>query len=90
MAAPKKKPSPKPAPVGPDVIADGVRFTAPQAAASLQFINTAPEAELRAAGIAGRQVNIILDARPFSSIGAFASTHFIGEKTVEAARRAAP
>ncbi|MDG1481523.1 MAG: serine/threonine protein kinase [Myxococcota bacterium] len=87
VVVPKKKPVPPP--VGPDVTADGVRFTSSEASAAVRFINTAPEAELRSAGIAGRQVNIILGARPFSSIGAFASTHFIGEKTVEAVRRAA-
>ena len=40
-----------------------------------------------AAGVAPRQVTIILEQRPFADMVAFAATPFIGEKTVEAARR---
>ncbi len=87
QAAPARKKAP--APTGPDVTADGVRFTAAEAAAAVAFLNTASESQLRAAGIAGRQVTIILDSRPFASIQAFAETYYIGEKTVEAVRHAA-
>ena len=86
---PKPKATPPPPPSEPDVYADGVVFSAAEAAAAVQFINTADESALRSAGIASRQVNIILKERPFSGIQAFAETHFIGEKTVLAARHAA-
>lgn len=86
--AKKKAPAPAPAPSGSGVTADGVRFTTAEASAAVTFLNTASESSLRSAGMAGRQVNIVLGTRPFASIQAFASTHFIGEKTVESVRRA--
>jgi serine/threonine-protein kinase len=89
VEAPKVE-APKPPPPPPatgDVVADGVRFTAAQAAAATAFINTASYEQLLAAGVAPRQVAIILEQRPFADMIAFAATPFIGEKTVEAARR---
>ena len=80
--------SPSPAGAGP-VRVDDVTLSGAEAAASLRFVNSADEAALRAAGIAGRQVNIILEKRPFSDLPAFASTPFIGRKTVEAVAAAA-
>ena len=85
------------APAGPggkersasSVRVDDVLLTAAEADAALGFINTADEAALRAAGIAGRQVNIILEKRPFDDLAAFGATPFIGRKTVEAAVGAA-
>ena len=61
-----------------------ISLTVAEADAALGFINTADEAALRAAGIAGRQVNINLEKRPFD-FAAFGATPFIGRKTVEAA-----
>ena len=87
-SAPAQKPS-EPVAVGPSVTADGVVFSAAEAAATVRFLNQATEDDLRRAGIAGRQVNIIREQRPFASIEVFAATHYIGEKTVTAARRAA-
>ena len=85
------------APAGPggkersasSVRVDDVLLTVAEADAALGFINTADEAALRAAGIAGRQVNIILEKRPFDDLAAFGATPFIGRKTVEAAVGAA-
>lgn len=65
------------------VVADGVRFSAEQAAAALAFVNDADGEALRAAGIAPRQANILLDQRPFPDLATVAATPFIGEKTLE-------
>lgn len=67
-----------------NIVADGVYFTDAEAAAALRALNQASEDELRAVGISGRQINIILRGRPFSSIEAFAQTHYIGPVTVAA------
>ncbi|MEC8423263.1 MAG: hypothetical protein VX000_05770, partial [Myxococcota bacterium] len=75
---------PAAAPAATAVRVDGVATSAAEAARAVAFINQADEAALRAAGIAGRQVNIILDKRPFADLAAFGSTPFIGRKTVEA------
>lgn len=83
--AKKRAAAPAPAPASGPVIADDVYMTGAEAAGAVRFLNGADEPALRAAGIGGRQVNIILDKRPFSDIGAFAATPFIGKKTVEAA-----
>jgi eukaryotic-like serine/threonine-protein kinase len=66
------------------VVADGVYLSGAEAARALAWVNAADEAALRAAGVAGRQVNIILAQRPFADFGAVAATPFIGKKTVEA------
>ncbi|MDP2315248.1 MAG: PEGA domain-containing protein, partial [Pseudomonadota bacterium] len=71
------------------IVADGVRFTGPEAAAAGRFINTATHGELLGAGIAPRQVSIILERRPFSDVAALAETPFIGDKTLESIRGAA-
>ena len=72
------------APPAQSIRVDDVTLTAFEATAALAFINNADESALRAAGVAGRQVNIILDQRPFSDLPAFGATPFIGRKTVEA------
>ncbi|MCB9766097.1 MAG: serine/threonine protein kinase [Alphaproteobacteria bacterium] len=85
-------PNPAPAPAKTDAsgyasgaaVADGIRFEADHAGRALAFLNTATEDQLRAAGVYGRGVNIILDGRPWSSLEAFGSTSYIGEKTVKA------
>jgi serine/threonine-protein kinase len=83
---PQKAPAPPRADraSGRSVRVDDVTLSAAEAAAALRFVNTADEPALRAAGVAGRQVNIILDQRPFPDMPAFAATPFIGRKTVEA------
>lgn len=87
--APQPIPQPSaPAPVSEETVADGVYMTAQQAEQALTFVNSATEAQLRGAGVAGRQVNIILDKRPFESMDAFAATPYIGPKTVQAAKDA--
>ena len=82
---PAATPRPKPvtAPTGP-VTADGVTFTADHALRALSWLNGADKTALLGAGIAPRQVALIQDGRPFSSLEAFASTPQIGEKTVAA------
>ena len=88
-------PAPKPAPSKPRPmltraqVVDGVYFDAEQAVRALEFINTADEPALRAAGVYGRGVNIILSQRPFDSLKTFGTTPQIGEKTVQAVHRAA-
>jgi len=77
-----------PAPSQSPVRADGVSFSAAEAARAVVFLNNASKSELTAAGMAGRQANIVIDKRPWASVEAFASTPFIGEKTVEALKRA--
>jgi eukaryotic-like serine/threonine-protein kinase len=87
------KPPPKPAqPVTPpsSVIIDDVQLTGPQAAALLNWVNTADEETLRSAGIYTRGVNIIVEKRPFADIHAFADTPYIGRKTIESALAALP
>jgi eukaryotic-like serine/threonine-protein kinase len=71
-------------PSAASVRVDDVTLSGAEAAAALRFVNSADEPALRAAGVAGRQVNIILDKRPFSDLVAFGATPFIGRKTVEA------
>ena len=68
--------------------ADGVYFTEAEAAAALRLLNEGTEDELREVGIAGRQVNIILEKRPFASVEAFADTFYIGPMTVAAIKSA--
>lgn len=71
------------------VVADNVRFTGPEATAAARFINTATHSELLGAGIAPRQVAIILDKRPFGDVAMLAEVPFIGYKTIESVRAAA-
>jgi hypothetical protein len=71
------------------VVADDVRFTGAEAAASVRWVNTATRQELLDAGIAPHQVNILVEKRPFADVAAMAATPFIGEKTVEAVKSAA-
>ncbi len=97
---PAPKPSPKPATpkttaakaptaaAGAAGVYDGVVMDADQAARALKFLNTASEAELRAAGVYGRGVSVVLEHRPFASLQAAADTPYIGEKTLLAARGA--
>ncbi len=70
------------------VVADGVRFTGAEAAASARFVNGATHGELLGAGIAPRQVALILEKRPFADVAVLAETPFIGEKTMESVRAA--
>jgi hypothetical protein len=63
---------------------EGVRFEAAHATRALEFLNSAPEEEIRAAGVYGRGVSVILSNRPFESLQAFGDTPYIGEKTVRA------
>ncbi len=71
------------------LLADGIPFTAAQAAATVTWLNGATESQLYGAGIAPRQVHLIQDGRPWKDIQSFAATLNIGEKTVAAARDAA-
>ena len=98
-AAAPSRPAPAPAPAasrpaaapvasGSAVTVDGVAFDAGHAKRALVWLNSAPEAQVRAAGIAGRQVNIILNGRPFASVAAFGSTPYIGPKTVQSVANA--
>lgn len=65
-------------------------YVAPEdATRALKWVNSADEAALRASGIYGRGVILILEKRPFASIEAFAATPYIGKKSVEAAIKAA-
>jgi DNA uptake protein ComE-like DNA-binding protein len=77
------------APALAGIVADNVRFTGPEAAAAAHFVNTATHSELLGAGIAPRQVGIILDKRPFGDVAALAEVPFIGDKTIESIRAAA-
>lgn len=70
-------------PAAVQVVADGVRFDATQSAAALSWLNSADADTLRASGIAARQVNIIVDGRPFPDLATFAATPWIGPKTLE-------
>ncbi len=64
-------------------------YVAPEnATRALKWVNSADEAALRASGIYGRGVNLILEKRPFASLEAFAATPYIGKKSVEAAIKA--
>jgi serine/threonine protein kinase len=84
--APKPRPKATPAPASaPSQAYDGVLMSPAEAAAALSWINGASEAELRAGGMYGRAVNIVLDKRPFASMQAFAATPYVGEKTVRVA-----
>ena len=47
-----------------------------------------PDQALRAAGVAPRQANILLDRRPFADLGGVAATPFIGRKTMESLKAA--
>jgi hypothetical protein len=71
------------------IVADNVRFTGEEAAAGARFVNGASHSELLGAGVAPRQVAIILEKRPFTDVAALAETPFIGDKTIEAIRAAA-
>ena len=79
VAPPFAPPSP-----GSAVTVDGVVFDAELASRALDFANSADESALRGAGIAGRQVRVLLDGRPFASIAAVGATPFIGPKTMQA------
>ncbi|MEL6345102.1 MAG: serine/threonine-protein kinase [Myxococcota bacterium] len=84
---PKPASDPKPAPTPTaGIVVDGVSFTASQAKAALMFVNEASYQQLRDAGMYPRQINVVMDKRPFASIAAFGETPFIGEKTVIAAK----
>lgn len=86
---PVAKPAPKPAPqAATAAVVDGVSFDAEHAARALAWVNTADEAAVRAAGVYGRGVSIILEQRPFASIEAFGATPYVGEKTVQAVANA--
>ncbi len=80
---------PPPAPQRGTVTADEVSFTADEAAATLNWINTASEKELKASGIYSLGVTNILTQRPYQSIEVFAATHYVGPKSVQAAKYAA-
>ncbi|MDP2311112.1 MAG: protein kinase [Pseudomonadota bacterium] len=86
--APAESPS-EAAPALSGVVADNVRFTGPEATAAARFVNTASHSELLGAGIAPRQVAIILEKRPFSDVAMLAEVPFIGDKTIESVRAAA-
>jgi len=88
VVAPVPPPRPPPRPVvSREVVVDGVVFKAAHAARALAFVNEAPEADLRRAGVYGRQVNLILQKRPFADLQTFGDTPQIGAKTVEAVYR---
>lgn len=79
-----EEPRPKPAAASRPVVVDGVTFDGAHAARALIWLNSADEQAVRAAGVYGRGVSIILEQRPFPSVEAFGATPFIGEKTVAA------
>ncbi len=85
---PRPRPVQAPAETSGPVVADGVRFSAEEAAAALALVNEADGEVLRAAGIAPRQANILLDRRPFADLADVATTPFIGGKTLESLRAA--
>lgn len=87
-AAPEKPAPAKASPTSGTVSADGIAFTPEEAAAAVRFLNAATDAELHGAGIAGQQVKIILEGRPWSDVLGFAATYKIGEKTVAAVKAA--
>jgi len=90
-AAPPPIPAPAAAPpatVAAAVRVDGVAFDAAHAARALTFVNTASEEQLRAAGVYGRGVSVVLGGRPFASLSAFGDTPYVGAKTVEAVHAA--
>ena len=85
---PAPRPSAAPRTSSGGIDADGIPFTASEAAAAVRFLNDASDTQLRAAGVAGQQVKIILEGRPWSDIAGFAATYKIGEKTVAAVKAA--
>ncbi len=82
------KPKPKPKAVAKDAVVDGVFFSGAHAARAVAFLNSATEDQLRTAGVYGRGVGVILNARPFTDIASFGATPQVGEKTVQAVHRA--
>ena len=92
-AAPAATPAPRPAepraPASSGRIVDGVAFTAAEAEATLRYLNSATAAQIREAGVAPHQTNLIVAGRPWASVEAFGATAQIGEKTVRAVYEAA-
>ena len=84
VPAPKPRATPAPRPSVTPLLVDGVAFDPAHAERALAWLNSAEEAEIRAAGVYGRGVGIILDQRPFASLEAFGATPYVGEKTVAA------
>ena len=59
VVKPRAKPKPKPRPpAAKPVTVDGVSFDGAHGRRALKWLNTAPEADLRAKGVYGRSVNI--------------------------------
>jgi serine/threonine-protein kinase len=95
LAAPRTRATPEvsapppkaPAPVGP-LVADGVPFTAGEAAGATAWLNMASDDDLKAAGITGAQLRAVLDNRPRPDIQAWAATYQVGARTLEKARSA--
>lgn len=79
---------PAAAPSGESSYVDGVSFDADHASRALIWLNSADEAAVRASGVYGRGVTIVLEQRPFASIEAFGATPYVGEKTVQAVAEA--
>lgn len=70
------------------VTADGVRFSAAEAARAVTFLNEADKMELLGAGMAARQANIVIEKRPWTDVASFAATPYVGQKTLEALKGA--
>ena len=85
--APKPAPKPAPSVASSDAVVDGVFFSAAHASRAVAFLNSASEEQLRTAGVYGRGVGVILNARPFADIQSFGATPQVGEKTVQAIHR---
>lgn len=79
-AAPAKEEPPAPSAAEPITI-KGV--TAPNAAALLDYANSASEDDLKAAGIKGAGLKALLGARPVSDAKALGSISGFGKKSIE-------
>ncbi len=78
-----------PPPQQGDITVDEVSFTAAEAQRTLEWVNSASERELKGAGLYSLGVTNILEQRPYSHIEVFAATHYVGTKSVQAAKYAA-
>jgi len=63
-------------------VVDGVEFTEAQAMRALERANSLDLAGLKALGIRAQQANVVLEKRPYSSIGGLGATPGIGPVTL--------
>jgi len=71
------------------VTVDQVSFTADEARRTLDWVNSASEKQLKQAGVYTLGVANVLAQRPYATLEVFAATHYIGTKSVQAAKYAA-